>query len=196
MALPGDGLAHGHHLWDGKLCHPGWGQPACPNSISAPALPISGTKASQSACTMLHIHTGTGLLRLFCKHGLKQREQRFFCPSLVYTALSLANVSQTRQVHWSRPDVAPGHPALGWEVTPTSPIPIMTVWGQRTKEAYHQPFSQSPLARVHVSHRALKNSSGGVCGRWGVESLRLQICPSAGWQPVLDKHFTQPQCPD
>lgn len=80
MALPGDRLANGHHLWEGKLCHPGWGEPACLNSISAPALPTSGTKASQSACTMPHTHTGTRLLRLFCKHWLKQREQRFFAP--------------------------------------------------------------------------------------------------------------------
>lgn len=90
-----------------------------------------------------------------------------FCPSLVYTALPLANVSQTRQVHWSRPEAAPGHPALGWEVTPTSLIPIMTVWGQRSKEPYHQPFSQPPLTRAHAfTQISQEQLCGGV---WDVE---------------------------
>lgn len=70
-----------------------------------------------------------------------------FCPSLVYTALSLANVSQTRQVHWSCPDIAPGHPASGWEDTPTSLIPTLTVLDQGP---YHQPFSKPPLTRAQA----------------------------------------------
>lgn len=76
---------------------------------------------------------------------IETRGTGIFFPSLVYTALSLASVSQTRQVHWSNPDVAPGHPTLGWDVNPTSLVLIMTVLGQMSKEPYHQAFSQSPL---------------------------------------------------
>lgn len=70
----------------GKLCCPGWGEAMCLRSIPAPVLPTSGTKASQS-CTMPCAHTGTRLLRLFCKHWLKHTEGRFLPQSGLHSTV-------------------------------------------------------------------------------------------------------------
>lgn len=119
----------------GKLCCSGWGEPMCLHSIPAPVLPTSGTKASQD-CTMPCAHTGTRLLRLFCKHLLKHTEGRFFAP-----------VWFTQHCLW---------PMFPKQDKSTGPIlmpllklgshlninPNTTMQGQSCKEPYHQPFSQ------------------------------------------------------
>lgn len=121
---------------------------------------------------------------------VEAHRREIFCPSLVYTALSVTNVSQTRQVHWSHPDATPyarkspeyqpKHDHAGTELQGALlPPALLTTTCPVTKH----------------SQRSLKHSSGVRVEGVGWNLLGYKSAPStAEWQLVLHRHFMQSQC--
>lgn len=134
-----------------------------------PWLGRANVPAQHSCSSPSHLwHKGlTELYNALCSHRhsaaqavlqtlAEAHRREIFCPSLVYTALSVANVSQTRQVHWSHPDALP---RLGSHRTIN---PSTAIQGQSCKEPDHQPFSQ-PHDQCSSIHTGLLNTALG----WG-----------------------------
>lgn len=114
------------------------------------------TEPYNALCSHRHLAAQAVLQTLVEKH-----RREIFCPSLVYTALSVANVSQTRQVHLSHADVPawarkspqhqPKHNHSGTELQGALPATLLTTTWPVPKH----------------SHRSLKHSSGVGVKVWG-----------------------------
>lgn len=114
-----------------------------------PRLQRANVPAQHSCCSPSHLwHKGlTEPYNALCsqRHSAAQavlqtlveaHRREIFCPSLVYTALSVASVSQTRQVHRSHPDIPawarkspqhqPKHNHAGTELQEALPPPLLT----------------------------------------------------------------------
>lgn len=159
--------------------------------------------AQHSCCSSSHLwHKGLAEpYNVLCSHRhsaaqavlqtlAEAHRREIFCPSLVYTALSVANVSQTRQVHWSHYHV----PA--WARKSPQHEPKHNQFRDRvarslTTNPSHNHMT-SAQAFTQVSQTQLWCGSEGV----GWNLLGCKSAPStAEWQPVLHKHFMQIQGP-
>lgn len=125
MALPGDRLANGLLLRERKLCLAGESPCACEQHFCSSPTPLWYKGFAERLYNASYSHRCSAAQAVL-QTGTEVQGMENFCPHLVYTGLSLASVSQTRQINRTHPDVAPGHPTLGWEVTPAFLIPDTT----------------------------------------------------------------------
>lgn len=142
----------------------------CLHSIPAPVLPTSGTKASQSCITPC-AHTGTRLLRLFCKHWLKHTEGRFFAP-VWFTQHCLWPVFP-KQGKSTGPILMPllrlgSHPNIN---------PNTTMQDRAPRSLTTTSPSHNHMASDQAFTKVSQTQLWGGGGRCRLESLRLQICP-------------------